>query len=110
ATREKAEWQADYRIVHPDGPVRDIHVVGHPVLSTSGHLVEFVGTVIDVTERKRAEQERERLRQLEAEMAHINRVSMLGEMAASLAHEIKQPIAAAITSANTCIEWLAHEP
>src|SRR5713226_9027281 len=110
AIREKSEWQADYRIVHPDGPVRDIHVVGHPVLSTSGHLVEFVGTVIDVTERKRAEQERARLRQLEADLAHINRVSTLGEMAASLAHEIKQPIAAAITSANSCIEWLAHEP
>ena len=60
AVREKAEWEADYRIVHPDGPVRDIHVVGHPVLSTSGHLVEFVGTVIDVTERKRAEEERRR--------------------------------------------------
>jgi len=110
AIREKAEWEADYRIVHPDGPVRDIHVVGHPVLSTSGHLVEFVGTVIDVTERKRAEEERERLRQLEADLAHVNRVSTLGEMAASLAHEIKQPIAAAITSANSCMEWLAHEP
>jgi PAS domain S-box-containing protein len=60
AIREKAEWEADYRIVHPDGPVRDIHVVGHPVLSTSGDLVEFVGTVIDVTERKRAEEERRR--------------------------------------------------
>src|SRR5216684_7593857 len=60
AIREKAEWEADYRIVHPDGPVRDIPVVGHPVLSTSGHLVEFVGTVIDVTERKRAEEERRR--------------------------------------------------
>jgi len=53
---------------------------------------------------------RERLLQLEAELAHVNRVSMLGVMAASLAHEIKQPIAAAITSANSCIEWLAHEP
>jgi PAS domain S-box-containing protein len=61
AIREKAEWETDYRIVHPDGPVRDIHVVGHPVLSTSGHLVEFVGTVIDVTERKRAEQELQQL-------------------------------------------------
>src|SRR6202521_3321818 len=60
AIREKAEWEADYRIVHPDGPVRDIHVLGHPVLSTSGDLVEFVGTVIDVTERKRAEEERRR--------------------------------------------------
>ncbi len=50
----------DYRIVHPDGPVRDIHVIGHPVLSPSGELIEFVGTVIDVTERKRAEEERRR--------------------------------------------------
>jgi signal transduction histidine kinase len=49
------------------------------------------------------------LRELEADLAHINRVSMMGEMAASLAHEIKQPIAAAITSANSCMEWLAHE-
>jgi PAS domain S-box-containing protein len=58
AIREKAEWTADYRIVHWSGAVRDIHVVGHPVLSASGHLVEFVGTVIDVTEPKRAEEER----------------------------------------------------
>ena|ERR1700751_2222572 len=55
-------------------------------------------------------EEREKLRQLEADLAHIDRVSTLGEMAASLAHEIKQPISAAITSANSCIEWLAHEP
>lgn len=71
---------------------------------------EGIAFVLDLSEQKRAEQERERLRQLEAELAHINRVSTLGEMAASLAHEIKQPIAAAITSANSCIEWLAHEP
>jgi PAS domain S-box-containing protein len=74
---------------------------------------EVVGAVvafIDITERKRAEEARDRLRQLEDDLAHINRVSTLGEMAASLAHEIKQPIAAAITSANSCIEWLAHEP
>jgi PAS domain S-box-containing protein len=60
AIREKAEWEVDYRIVHPGGAIRDIHVVGHPVLSSSGHLVEFVGTVIDVTERKQAEEERRR--------------------------------------------------
>jgi signal transduction histidine kinase len=66
--------------------------------------------VIDITERKSAEQERDKLRQLEADLAHTNRVSTLGEMAASLAHEIKQPIAAAITSANSCLEWLGHDP
>jgi PAS domain S-box-containing protein len=75
-----------------------------------GSRNEGVAFVVDLSEQKRAEQERERLRQLEAELAHINRVSTLGEMAASLAHEIKQPIAAAITSANSCLEWLAHEP
>jgi PAS domain S-box-containing protein len=117
AIREKVDCEFDYRIVHPDKSVRDIHCIGHPVLDRSGDLVELVGTVIDITERKRAdeerqaaERERERLHQLEDELAHINRVSMMGEMAASLAHEIKQPIAAAMTSANSCIEWLAHEP
>jgi formate hydrogenlyase transcriptional activator len=60
AIHEKAEWEVDYRIVHPGGAIRDIHVVGHPVLNTSGHLIEFVGTVIDVTERKQAEEERRR--------------------------------------------------
>jgi PAS domain S-box-containing protein len=68
AIREKAEWEADYRIVHPNGPVRDIHAVAHPVLSTSGDLVEFVGTVIDVTERKAAE---ERIREQELELRQI---------------------------------------
>jgi len=109
AIREKAEWEADYRIVHPDGPVRDIHVLGHPVLSTSGQLVEFVGTVIDVTERKCAEQEREKLRHLEADLAHINRVSTLGEMAASLSHELKQPITATISNAKACMRWLKRD-
>ncbi|HVH85464.1 MAG TPA: GAF domain-containing protein, partial [Terriglobales bacterium] len=62
-------------------------------------------------QRERAEEERERLRQLEAELAHINRVSMMGELAASLAHEIKQPIAAAVTNAQACLRFLErNEP
>jgi C4-dicarboxylate-specific signal transduction histidine kinase len=91
-----------------DGTEFPVEISLSPLQTEEGTLVS--GAVRDITERKHAEQERERLRQLEDELAHINRVSMLGEMAASLAHEIKQPIAAAITSANTCIEWLAHEP
>jgi PAS domain S-box-containing protein len=107
---EKADYDHEFRILFPNGKVKWIHTVGHPVLSDTGDLEQFVGSSTDITERKSAEQEREKLRQLEADLAHIDRVSTLGEMAASLAHEIKQPIAAAITSANSCIEWLAHEP
>jgi signal transduction histidine kinase len=64
---------------------------------------------MEVTERKRADQEREKLRQLEADLAHINRVSMMGELTASLAHEIKQPIFAASADAETCLRWLARD-
>src|SRR5229473_1285544 len=106
----KENCDVEFRIVKPNGTVQHIHGIAHPVLSAAGELVQVLGTMVDVTERKRAEEARDRLRQLEDHLAHINRVSTLGEMAASLAHEIKQPIAAAITSANTCIEWLAHEP
>jgi PAS domain S-box-containing protein len=275
ASREKTEFEFDYRIVHPGGEIREIHTVGHPVFSQSGDLVEFVGTVIDVTERKRAEalrdgesrilemiardapleeileklvrvveaqfagllcsvllldedgqhtrhgaapslpapydkaidglcigpkagscgtamyrrepvvvtdilqdplwetyrdvaephglracwstpilahsgkalgsfamyyreprspspaetralemathlagiaierklarEERERLRQAQADLAHINRVTTMGELTASLAHEIKQPISAAVTDAKTCLRWLRRD-
>jgi signal transduction histidine kinase len=275
AAREKTGFEFDYRIVRPSGEIRDIHTIGHPVFSPSGDLVEYVGTVIDITERKRAEalrdgesrilemiaraapleetlvklvrvveaqfagllcsvllldedgqharhgaapslpeaytkaidglsigpkagscgtamqrrepvvvtdilqdplweayrevaepygfracwstpilahsgkalgsfamyyreprspspaetralemavhlagiaierklarEERERLRQTQADLAHINRVTTMGELTASLAHEVNQPIAAAVTSANSCIHWLAAE-
>jgi PAS domain S-box-containing protein len=107
AIREKAEWEADYRIVHLGGGVRDIHVVGHPVLSTSGHLVEFGGTVIDVTERKSAEAA---LQEARAELERISRVTMMGELAASIAHEINQPLAGVVTSANAGLNWLSANP
>ena len=63
----------------------------------------------DITDRKRTEQERERSYRLQADLAHINRVTTMGELTASLAHEINQPIAAAVTNANTCVRWLAGE-
>src|SRR2546421_8600171 len=56
AVREKADFETDYRIIHPGGAIKYIHAVGHPVSDEAGHLVEFVGTVIDVTESKRAEE------------------------------------------------------
>jgi len=69
STRDKADFELDYRVVHPGKGIRDIHAVGHAVLDGSGNLAEFVGTVIDVTERKRAEQE---LRQSETDLRTKN--------------------------------------
>jgi signal transduction histidine kinase len=89
--------------------VKYIRVVGHPSISGESGNFEFVGAVTDITESKRAEKERERLRQVQADLAHINRVTSMGELTASLAHEIKQPISAAVTNAKTCLRWLGRE-
>jgi len=109
AIHEDRDYDLDFRVVHPDGALKHIHAVGHPVFSASGQLIEFLGTSIDVTDRRRAEGEREKLRQAQADLAHVSRVTTMGELTASLAHEIKQPIAAAITDANTCLRWLARD-
>ena len=67
---EKADYDQEFRILLPNGMVKWIHTVGHPVFSNAGDLDQFVGSSTDITELKSAEQERERLRQLEADLAH----------------------------------------
>ena len=109
AIREKSNYEVEFRIQLPTGAVKYLKSVGHPVANASGDLVRYVGITTDVTERKRAEEQSERLRQLEGDLAHLNRVSMMGELAASLSHELKQPIAAAITNARTCVRWLGRD-
>jgi PAS domain S-box-containing protein len=109
ASRAGKDFDAHYRIVLPDGTTKYVYGTGHPVFQSSGDVAEFVGIVMDVSERRRADEERERLRQAQAELAHINRVNTMGELTASLAHEVNQPIAAAITDANTCVRWLAAD-
>jgi PAS domain S-box-containing protein len=109
AIRTRTDYDLrEYRICLPDGTIRFLRAIGHHDPSTD--IGEYIGITIDITERKRAEQERERLHRLETDLAHVNRVNMLGELATALAHEIKQPIAASITSANALLRWLAHDP
>jgi len=106
AIAEKSGYEVESRILLPDGSVKHIHTVGHPVLNASGNLVQFVGSSTDITERKQAE---EALRQAQTDLAHASRVTTMGELTASLAHEVNQPIAAAITDANTCLRWLTRD-
>jgi C4-dicarboxylate-specific signal transduction histidine kinase len=106
---EGSHFDVEFRIVLPDGAIKYVRSTGHPVRNISGDLLEYVGTSIDVTERKRADEERERLRQAQTDLAHVNRVTTMGELTASLAHEVNQPIAAAITNANTCMRWLSAD-
>jgi PAS domain S-box-containing protein len=103
AVSERSEYEVEYRIILPTGAVRHLHSVGHPVLDSSGNLVQFVGSSTDITERRQAE---EALRQTQADLARISRVTTMGELTASLAHEVNQPIAAAVTDASTCLRWL----
>ena len=106
AFSENVHCDVEFRIMKPDGTVKHIQGIGHPVLSPDGKLVQVVGTMVDITERKSADEAREKLRQLEAELAHINRVNTMGELTASLAHEIKQPIGASVTNAEACVRLL----
>jgi two-component system, LuxR family, sensor kinase FixL len=74
----------------PDGSVKYVQVVAHPLQKDESGNLEFVGAVMDITERKRAE---EALHKAQAESAHLTRVMTLGELVASIAHEVNQPLA-----------------
>jgi len=106
---QKVDSDVEFRTVLPDGTIRYLYGLGHPILSTNGDVVEVVGTTVDITERKCAEEERTRLRQLEADLAHIDRVSILGELAASIAHEVNQPLSGIVSSGSACLRWLARD-
>jgi predicted ATPase/C4-dicarboxylate-specific signal transduction histidine kinase len=113
AVREKRDSDLEFRVVLPDGEIKHLYGVGHPVFSESGDLVEVRGLAIDITERKRAESElREKevsLREAQSNLAHVSRLTTMGELAASIVHEVNQPIAAIVTNANAGLRWLAGE-
>jgi PAS domain S-box-containing protein len=106
ATRDGKDFNHEYRLLLPDGSVKHVHATAHAVPDESGGI-EFVGAVTDVTARKRAE---EKLLEAQAELAHVARVTALGELAASIAHEVNQPLAAVVANAAACQRWLAHTP
>jgi PAS domain S-box-containing protein len=103
AAQDRTNLDFEHRLLMPDGGIKNIHVVGHPVFDEGGEFVEFVGTAMDVTERRRAEEERQAL-------AHANRVATMGQLTASIAHEVRQPIAATVMNAQAALRWLSAQP
>ena len=104
ASQEGKDFDFECRLAMADGSIKYVQVVAHVVRDESGGI-EFVGALTDITERKRAE---EALRQAQADLAHVSRVTTMGELTASLAHEVNQPITAAVTDANACLRWLTR--
>ncbi len=106
ASREGKDFEVNFRVVLPNGELKYIHTVGHPVRDMAGKVVELVGTNVDITAATRAGEE---LHQAQAELSHVTRVTTLGELTASIAHEVNQPLAAVITNADSSLRWLGRE-
>lgn len=102
AARHEAQIEIRHRLLMPDGRVKHIHMIATP-LFTQDDRFEYLGALMDVTERKQAE---ETLFRTQAQLAHIARVTTLGELAASIAHEVNQPLTAINSSADACRRWL----
>lgn len=105
AARGGEDLDYEHRLLMPDGSVKYVHVVAHAVRDQADQL-EFIGAVVDVTATKQAE---EKLHKAQAELAHVMRVTTLGELTASIAHEVNQPLAAIIANAGACLRWLDRE-
>ena len=105
AAREGANIDFEHRLLMPDGSIKHVHVVVQNVAFESGPP-EFVGAVTDITDRKRTE---DALRRTQAELAQVTRVASLGEMTASIAHEVNQPLAAVVANGHACLRWLSAQ-
>jgi signal transduction histidine kinase len=95
-----------HRLLLPSGSINTSGVVGRRLSADDAPGAEFLGAVTDITERRRAE---EALQEAQAELAHITRVTALGELTASIAHEINQPLSGIMTNANAGLRWLSSE-
>ncbi len=102
-THEYSNFQ--YRLLFPGGRVKHIHALAHPV-KLPGRDLEYIGALMDITAAKQAEDE---LHEAHAALAHVTRVTTLGELMASIAHEVNQPLAGIVTNGEACMRWLARD-
>lgn len=105
AIANRRAYGMDYRVVDPDGTVRYLSCVGEPMAGTGGAV--FVGTTVDITSRRAAE---DSLRQAQAELARVARVTTVGQLTSSIAHEINQPLMSISSNAGASLRWLDRNP
>jgi PAS domain S-box-containing protein len=98
-----------YRIAGGTGSAVYIRSSGKPFFDTKGNFLGYRGTGTDITATIRADHAEQALRQAQAELAHVTRVTMLGELTASISHEVNQPLAAVVANAEACLRWLDRE-
>ena len=114
AVRDGTEYRAGSRIVRPDGSIVYQYATGHPVLDDDGNLVEFIGATMDMTDQWLANNELQRaseaLRELEITMARAAQAAAVAELAASIGHEVNQPLAGIIANTSTCRRMLDANP
>jgi PAS domain S-box-containing protein len=98
-----------YSIVNESGSPVYVRSSGKPLFDANGNFLGYRGTGTDITATIRADQAEQALRNAQAELAHVSRVTALGELTASIAHEVNQPLAAVIANAEACLRWLDRE-
>jgi PAS domain S-box-containing protein len=105
-TNEARDIDVEYRLMMPDGTVKHVHVVAQASRDQHGRI-EYIGAIQDVTQQRRSE---EALGKLRSELAHVARVTSLGALTASIAHEVNQPLSGIVTNASTSLRMLAADP
>ncbi|MFC0397866.1 ATP-binding protein [Paraburkholderia rhizosphaerae] len=106
ASTHKQDFDFEFRLLFPDGAIKHLHVVAH-VMKDEPERLHYAGAVMDVTNTRQAEQQ---LHHAQSELARVTRVTTLGELSASIAHEVGQPLAAIVTNGEACLRWLEHQP
>jgi PAS domain S-box-containing protein len=106
ASTSTADFDFEHRLLFPDGRVKHLRVVAH-ANSDQPNNKQFIGAVMDVS---RAKQTEEQLRRAQSELERVSRVTALGELSASIAHEVGQPLSAIVTSGEACLRWLRRQP
>jgi PAS domain S-box-containing protein len=105
ARRGETDYDYEHRLLMPRGLVKNLHVLARRVKYESGDE-EIVGAVMDITETKRAQ---EALHAAQAELAHVTRITTLGQLSVSIAHEVSQPLVGIVTNGDACLRWLERD-